>query len=181
MPGHCFREVLSPVVLGEMRPCSELHGAPSFLSYGPFPYYVPVVSSLSHQLKNSFLLPPPFTTQGRFSAARLLPCQERSRPSQRPFSEITKGRLVVRASNGSAGCFLASEHPRLHPLLDLLSPKYVCQGGAGSRGVLSLGWGAEDHYLVCGWDSERQGEISGCALSHLQSTGLPNQKHVKKK
>lgn len=88
---------------------------------------------------------------------------------------------MVRASNGSAGCFLASEHPRLHPLLDLLSLKYVCQGGGVGRGVLSLDWGAEDHYPVCGWDSERQGEISGCALSHLQSPQLPIQKHVKKK
>lgn len=88
---------------------------------------------------------------------------------------------MVRASNGSAGSFLASEHPRLHPLLDLLSPKYVCQGGGwGCGGVLSLGWVAEDHYQVCGWDSERQGEISGCSLSHLQSPQLPNQKPVKK-
>lgn len=53
-------------------------------------------------------------------------------------------------------------------------------GGGWCGGVLSLGWVAEDHYQVCGWDSERQGEISGCSLSHLQSPQLPNQKPVKK-
>lgn len=129
MPGHCFREVLRPVVLGEMGPCSELHEESSSPFYGPCLQYGPVASSvflLTTRKEQLPPTPPPHHGNGNHLPHRANALQPGSAPEgvgvgwggvqppppPCPFSETTKGR-PVRASKGNGGCFLATEHPRV--------------------------------------------------------------------